>query len=454
MASLTNKNNRYELQFMQGGKRKTVFLGQVTESEAGVIKARVEAIALSNKLDQPLSASDQKWISQLQDSIHEKLAEKGLFPSRVREETPEFRLSYLLDEYMAMKKREGIRKGTVIKLEQAFSDLRAFFAKDPLITEITHEQAAKWRKWLIEKGNQRTKVSRPLSERTVCKRTQNAKEAFNHAVREGWIKRNPFSQLPSRVEPNREREFYVKPELAAKVIAAIRNPEVKLAFVLARYAGLRCPSEICLLRWEDINLESRTMVIRSPKTERHGKDMRDVPIFPPLHNLLLHLIAESSEKPEGHVAERCRKLSPAAIGKGIKRAIKSIGEVPWPSLMNNLRKSFVSDLYKNKVAPHLAGSIAGHSPKMALEFYARHTASDLSELSSLDIGAGVLQSVLQSGAASSRADTVTETEEPQEIQGNDDTSQLVTASEDSREEGENGRRGTRTPDIYFVRVAL
>ncbi len=75
--------------------------------------------------------------------------------------------------------------------------------------------------------------------------------------------------------------------LAAKIIDECPNTEWALPFGLARYAGLRIPSECHLLTWASVRLAEGELIVRSPKTERHeGKALRIVPIDPRLRPLL------------------------------------------------------------------------------------------------------------------------------------------------------------------------
>ena len=63
---------------------------------------------------------------------------------------------------------------------------------------------------------------------------------------------------------------------------------------LARYAGLRCPSEVGALTWADVNWEKGRLTVRSKKAEHHGADhaVRVVPISPDLRAIL----ADASEQ--------------------------------------------------------------------------------------------------------------------------------------------------------------
>jgi integrase len=58
----------------------------------------------------------------------------------------------------------------------------------------------------------------------------------------------------------------------AEIDAAMETtPDVewRLIIALSRYAGLRIPSELLSLRWNDVDLPGGRMTIRSSKTEHH-----------------------------------------------------------------------------------------------------------------------------------------------------------------------------------------
>jgi integrase len=82
---------------------------------------------------------------------------------------------------------------------------------------------------------------------------------------------------------NPARQRFIPAETIEKVIEKCPDPEWKLIFALARFGGLRVPSETNALRWSDIDFASGRMRVRSPKTEHHeGRESREVPIFPAL----------------------------------------------------------------------------------------------------------------------------------------------------------------------------
>lgn len=80
---------------------------------------------------------------------------------------------------------------------------------------------------------------------------------------------------------NRARMEFISRETIEKVIAKAADPEWKALIALARYGGLRVPSEPLALRWADIDFEAGRMIVTSPKTSQHkDKGQRVVPLFP------------------------------------------------------------------------------------------------------------------------------------------------------------------------------
>ncbi|MCH7729285.1 MAG: hypothetical protein IH991_22825 [Planctomycetes bacterium] len=97
-----------------------------------------------------------------------------------------------------------------------------------------------------------------------------SKVFFGAAKRKRLITENPFDGQRSTIQPNAEREFFVTREMADKVLEACPHDEWRLIFALARYGGLRCPSEHLALRWCDVDWEGERILVHSPKTEHHA----------------------------------------------------------------------------------------------------------------------------------------------------------------------------------------
>ena len=124
--------------------------------------------------------------------------------------------------------------------------------------------------------------------------------------------------------------------------------------VLSRYGGLRTPSETLSLRWQDINWETNRIVVQSPKTKRHGKPTRTIPLFAEVRE---HLETSFEMAPEGAVYvvdERFRKaLKPDGWGNcnlrtTLEKIIERAGLTQWPRLFHNLRASRETELVEQR----------------------------------------------------------------------------------------------------------
>jgi len=75
----------------------------------------------------------------------------------------------------------------------------------------------------------------------------------------------------------------VSREDIARIIEMAPDAEWRLIISLARFGGLRVPSEVLLLKWSDVDWERKRIRISWPKTEHHdGRENREIPIFPEL----------------------------------------------------------------------------------------------------------------------------------------------------------------------------
>ena len=72
-----------------------------------------------------------------------------------------------------------------------------------------------------------------------------------------------------------------------KILDECPTLQWKLIFALARWQALRTPSEHLRLRWCDLDLESRAMVIHQPKMKTRGRPTRKMRFFEPVFSLFI-----------------------------------------------------------------------------------------------------------------------------------------------------------------------
>ena len=157
------------------------------------------------------------------------------------------------------------------------TDLVKFYGANIDLRTVGVEQAEAFKRHYQERG---------LASATTYRRLKMAKMLFGHALKLRLIDANPFANVKSKNHNSPERRYYITADDTRKLIDAA-NPVWRTITALARFGGLRCPSEVLSLRWESVNLATGRMVVHSPKTEHlDGRAERVVPIFAALRPYL------------------------------------------------------------------------------------------------------------------------------------------------------------------------
>ena len=135
--------------------------------------------------------------------------------------------------------------------------------------------------------------------------------------------------------------------------------------------GLRCPSELLLLTWQDVDWERSRIRVHSPKTEHHeGKESRIVPLFPELVPYLREVF-EQAEPGSEYVVTRYRSMN-YNLRTQLLRIIAKAGLEPWPKLFQNLRSTRETELAEHW-PEHVVCAWIGNSKKVAREHYLQVT---------------------------------------------------------------------------------
>lgn len=358
MASISReRNGHWMIQFVApDGKRKTIRLGKATRKIAEATKVKVERLVAARLLGHPVDDETARWVNERDDLMHGKLAAVGLVKPR---QHSRMTLVGFVDDYI--KSRTDAKPRTIINMKQARKKLEQFFGTDKLLRDVTEGEADEFQRDLQRKVGINTA-------RRICGR---AKQFFRAAIRRRLIQVNPFMDVKCQVQGNEEKQYFVSPEEARKVLDHCPDREWKLIFALSRYGGLRCPSEHGLLRVGDIDWENDRMTVRSPKTEHHeGKASRQVPIFPELRP---HLLDACLNPPDGqeYLVPRCRD-SAVNLRTQFRRIIELAGLEPWPKLFHNLRATRQTELAETYPI-HVVCAWLGNSQAVAKKHYLQVT---------------------------------------------------------------------------------
>src|SRR5690606_10136614 len=106
-----------------------------------------------------------------------------------------------------------------------------------------------------------------LRENSIRKHVAIARQFLEDAKRRRIIAENPFAGLPAGTIPAPDRQQFVTHDMIRKVIDVAPCTEWRLIIALARFGGLRTPSETFALRWSDIDWERGRMTVSVPKLE-------------------------------------------------------------------------------------------------------------------------------------------------------------------------------------------
>lgn len=210
------------------------------------------------------------------------------------------------------------------------------------------------------------------------------------AVRHRLITANPFDEVKAGTRSNSDRQRFIELDATEKIIEAAPDAEWRLTISLARFGGLRVPSEVLSLRWSDIDRERKRILVHAPKTEHHeGKATRWMPLFPELVVPLQDALDQADEGAEfvimRHRPASLRSDNGSWRGVNLRtqfaRIIKRVGLKLWPRLWQNLRSSRETEL-THQFPLHVVTAWLGNSEAVATRHYLQVTEADFERAAS------------------------------------------------------------------------
>jgi integrase len=354
------------------GKRKTIRLGKCPQRTAESVKTKVEALVSALLSGQSPDDETSRWVANLDAVMADKLAAVGLIAKHSRATIGELAKVFIASH-------PGAKPATYVTWARVEADLADHFGADKSLRSIGRAEAEGFRQYYFNKG---------LAATTIMKRLQKVRQHFAYAVRLEWIEKNSFSGISCKGGDPRERQRYITEEETAKLLNAAPNWVWRTIIALARYGGLRTPSETLSLRLADLDWEHGAITVISPKTEGHGQGTRKVPMFARLRPFLeeawdmaqegqTHVIPENlylqaANGPHGWVNCNLR----TTFAKIVDRA----GLDHWPRLFHNLRASCESDLAREYPITTVCKWI-GNTVAIAARHYVQVTDGDFRKAS-------------------------------------------------------------------------
>jgi len=367
MASVEKDSKGYRVRFIDhNGQRRAIRLSGINKSNTQKIARHIDELVVWKKSGMTLTLDGETatWLSKVGQDIHDKLNKAGLIELRVSSNLGDF-----IADYIA--RRSDVEPGTVTNYHQARLNLVAFFGYEKPLRSITEKDAAAFRLWLEKEEGQ--------AENTLRRRCGRARQFFTAAIKAKLIEENPFDGMPVSVGGSKGKERFITEAESQKILKACPDLQWRLIFSLCRYGGIRCPSEILALTWENVLWDSSRIIVTAPKTKRYaGHETRVIPMFPELAGVLneayeaaFDCLEDPSTVVSGPVVTRYTSADQnmrTTFGKIIKRA----GLIPWPKPFQNLRATRETELMETYPS-HVVVSWIGHSETVARKHYLQTT---------------------------------------------------------------------------------
>lgn len=144
-----------------------------------------------------------------------------------------------LDDWLRSRKEAKHAVASLLAWGQSVREMKALLGERSLVSP-THSDGEAYRAAM---------QARDLRSTTVHKRLGHARQMLEDAVRLGHITANPFRHVRQRMGDVSERRAYVPVADVSRVIDHCPNAWWKLLVALARFGGLRIPSEAFSLTW-------------------------------------------------------------------------------------------------------------------------------------------------------------------------------------------------------------
>jgi integrase len=354
-------------------KRKAINLGRCSRRDAERVMMRVESLLVCRRLGTKPDGELLTWLVGDGIELREQFEKVGLVDkSKPGVKQKGMRLSAFLKDFV--KRNEKTHKpATLIVWQQVINMLLLYMPKGITLNEITTGHAKQFVESLKERG---------LASSTIHKRVGFARQFFQDAVDWELITVNPFARVKTQGS-SLKSNVEVPRESVAKLLK-VCDPVWQGIVGLCRFGGLRCPSEVLSLKWEDINWAHDRMSVPEPKVEHHeGRGVRTVPLFPELKVILedLREITPADaeyviDKPEYRAAAmRPGGWANANLRTQLLKKLKKAGVQPWKRLFHSMRASRQTEL--EAIFPtHVVCKWMGNSEIVAKKNYLLVTQSD------------------------------------------------------------------------------
>lgn len=361
----TNKRkggNAYQIQYTVDGGRRWLSLGsKYRKEDAQEIGRIVDRLVAAYETERPLDRQTAQWLDAASDDLRDRLERAGLISIK--------RVPTLGEIFRAYRDAEVrlLKPTTQTNKEHSFKRFFEFVDESTKFDEFTKRDAAKFPAFL----------DATVSEATRAGTIKDVRRAFNWAVAEELIERNPFDGVKRGSFKNKSREYYVTMADYRKMLDACPSRMWRALLALYRVGGLRY-EEALRAQWSDVDFARGRLLVHSPKTERYkGRDSRVVPLFPELREELEAWWEETPEGGSPYIVSDGRR----SIRASIERIVFYAGLNRWERLIQNFRSSRAIEIAR-EFGELAESEWIGHSPQTAKDHYLHVLDEDFERASS------------------------------------------------------------------------
>jgi integrase len=351
MATLTIDKGTYRIQWTTDNQRKSISLSRKKFSErtAKELQHVIEELIYyqNNSIEIP-NKRTSVWIESASPIIRTKLAKVGLLTIPTNHTCEELWTTFF-------NQKTQIKPTTRKGYEDAEKKFFEFFNKKTKITTLTKEQMEQWKTTMEQKIG--------LAEASIAGILTKTRAVLNWAINVKWLSANPLHGVKRGSFVNRANDRFITLEEYDQLLSLSQDQEWRTAITLARIGGLRCPSEIGALRWEDIDWDNNRFYVTSSKTEHHENQAgRIPPLFKRLREELT-AYQQLTNKTKGYVFQR----TPNALRTYLVNMLKK-SDLKIARPFDNMRASRSTEIY-SKFGEFYESKWIGHSKKIACKHY-------------------------------------------------------------------------------------
>lgn len=353
MASIyKHKSGAWYAVFTLPSKRRAqVYLGRVNRANAESVARKLSALVALHRIGETPSADVAGWLQILaaqKSPLIERLAELGALATWRRPSD-----SPMLADYWAdyLERRRDYSDLSRRNWAVAWSHVAAAFPNATLasINAAAAEQFAR-------------DLQLSLASTTARPIVGKMKMLFSEAVKLGLIDSNPFADCSIIGRADKTLYRFLPEEICLKVLDGFASLEGRALFALARWCGLRIPSEPLVLQWSHVDWHHERLFIPAAKTEP-----RFCPLFP-VALQELRTLYDSAPDGATWIFNRARGSARTTWRHWLEVACRTSGVKPWPKIFHNLRRSRRTEL-EGKFPNHVCNAWLGHSANVAAQSY-------------------------------------------------------------------------------------